>query len=124
MRKMRRRLSVLALAAALPLGLHAAGNPESGKAKAAQICAACHGPDGNKPSAPDQPILAGQHYDYLVRALTDYKIGRRTNPIMKAASRGLACSVSRTGEPGLSTARRPYLRMDGSGSGTVSAGET
>ena len=83
MRKMRRRLTVLALAAALPLGLHAAGNPESGKAKAAQVCAACHGPDGNKPSAADQPILAGQHYDYLVRALTDYKIGRRTNPIMK-----------------------------------------
>ena len=58
-------------------------SPENGKAKAAQVCAACHGPDGNKPSAPDQPILAGQHYDYLVRALTDYKIGRRTNPIMK-----------------------------------------
>jgi len=41
------------------------------------------GPTAKKPSAPDQPILAGQHYDYLVRALTDYKIGRRTNPIMK-----------------------------------------
>jgi cytochrome c553 len=76
-------LTVLALAAALPLALHAAGNAESGKAKAAQVCAACHGPDGNKPSAADQPILAGQHYDYLVRALSDYKIGRRTNPIMK-----------------------------------------
>jgi cytochrome c553 len=82
-RKTRSRLTVLALAAALPLALDAAGNPESGKAKAAQVCAACHGPDGNKPSAADQPILAGQHYDYLVRALTDYKIGRRTNPIMK-----------------------------------------
>jgi len=81
--KMRRPLTVLTLAAALPLTLHAAGNPGSGKAKAAQVCAACHGPDGNKPSAADQPILAGQHYDYLVRALTDYKIGRRTNPIMK-----------------------------------------
>jgi cytochrome c553 len=78
-----KRLIVLAVAASLPLALHAAGNAESGKAKAAQVCAACHGPDGNKPSAPDQPILAGQHYDYLVRALSDYKIGRRTNPIMK-----------------------------------------
>jgi len=77
------RLTVLALAAALPFTLLAAGNPESGKAKAAQVCGACHGPEGNKPSAPDQPILAGQHYDYLVRALTDYKIGRRANPIMK-----------------------------------------
>ena len=78
-----KRLIVLAAAACLPLALHAAGNADSGKAKAAQVCAACHGPDGNKPSAPDQPILAGQHYDYLVRALTDYKIGRRTNAIMK-----------------------------------------
>ena len=60
-----------------------AGDAEKGKAKAAQVCAACHGADGNKPSAPDQPVLAGQYYDYLVRALGDYKNGRRTNPIMK-----------------------------------------
>jgi cytochrome c553 len=71
--------------------VHARGNAESGKAKAAQVCAACHGPEGNKPSAPDQPILAGQHYDYLVRSLTDYKIGRRNNPIMK----GFAAQLSR-----------------------------
>ena len=71
--------------------VQARGNAESGKAKAAQVCAACHGPDGNKPSAPDQPILAGQHYDYLVRALTDYKIGRRNNPIMK----GFAAQLSK-----------------------------
>ena len=69
----------------------ASGNPDNGKNKAAQVCAACHGPDGNKPSAPDQPILAGQHYDYLVRALTDYKIGRRNNPIMK----GFAAQLSK-----------------------------
>ena len=79
---MKRPAFVLA-ALALALPAHAAGNAESGKAKAAQVCAACHGPDGAKPSDATQPILAGQHYDYLVRALTDYKIGRRNNPIMK-----------------------------------------
>ena len=78
-----KRLVVLAATLMLPLGLQARGNAESGKEKAAQVCVACHGADGNKPSTPDQPILAGQHYDYLVRALTDYKLGRRTNPIMK-----------------------------------------
>ena len=78
-----KRLLIFVVAVMLPLGLHARGNAQNGKAKAAQVCAACHGPDGNKPSAPDQPILAGQHYDYLVRALTDYKIGRRQNAIMK-----------------------------------------
>ena len=62
---------------------NAAGNAVAGKEKAAQVCAACHGPEGNKPSDPTQPFLAGQHYDYLVRALTDYKVGRRNNPIMK-----------------------------------------
>jgi cytochrome c553 len=71
------------LACLVAAGVQARGNEEAGKNKAAQVCAACHGPDGNKPSAPDQPILAGQYYDYLVRALTDYKIGRRNNPIMK-----------------------------------------
>ncbi len=69
----------------------AKGDADNGKAKAAQVCAACHGPDGAKPSAPDQPILAGQHYDYLVRALTDYKIGKRNNPIMK----GFAAQLSK-----------------------------
>jgi len=60
-----------------------AKDAEKGKAIAAKVCVACHGVDGNKPSDPAQPILAGQYYDYLVRALTDYKIGRRNNPIMK-----------------------------------------
>ena len=61
----------------------ASGDAGKGQKKAAEVCAACHGPDGAKPSAPDQPVLAGQYYDYLVQALSDYKIGRRTNPIMK-----------------------------------------
>jgi cytochrome c553 len=77
------RLLVLLIAFTVAGAAHARGNAESGQAKAAQVCAACHGPDGNKPSAPDQPVLAGQYYDYLVRALSDYKAGHRTNGIMK-----------------------------------------
>ncbi len=85
----------LAFAAAAALGLAPAagakGNPEQGKSKAAQVCAACHGADGAKPSAPDQPILAGQHYDYLVQALNDYKSGKRNNAVMK----GFAAALSK-----------------------------
>ena len=69
----------------------AAGKAEAGRVKAAQVCGACHGVDGAKPSAPDQPILAGQHYDYLVKALSDYKSGKRNNAIMK----GFAASLSK-----------------------------
>jgi len=79
-------LAVLALAGTA----QAAGNAEAGKAKAAQVCAACHGPEGNKPTAPENPILAGQHQDYLAKALKDYKSGKRNNAIMK----GFAASLS------------------------------
>ena len=45
-------------------------------------CAVCHGENGDKPLAPEYPILAGQYGDYLASALRDYRDGRRTNPIM------------------------------------------
>lgn len=86
-----KRLAFMVMGFALAGAVHAAGNPERGKQKAAQVCAACHGAEGNKPVDPTQPILAGQYYDYLVRALTDYKISRRNNPIMK----GFAAQLSR-----------------------------
>ena len=63
--------------------LEAEGIAERGKAKAAKVCAACHGADGAKPAAPENPILAGQYADYLARALTDYQSGKRANPVMK-----------------------------------------
>lgn len=84
-----RLLAILAMLAVSSL-VHAAGDAEAGKTKAAQVCAACHGADGAKPSAPDQPILAGQYADYLVKTLKDYKAGKRTNPIMQ----GFAAQLS------------------------------
>jgi len=80
---MRPALLVL-LAFAFAGSAFAGGNLEKGKAKAAEVCAACHGADGSKPAAPENPILAGQYGDYIVKALTDYKSGKRANPIMKA----------------------------------------
>ncbi len=68
-----------------------AGDADRGKQKASQVCAACHGAEGNKPSAPDQPVLAGQYPDYLVQALSDYKSGKRNNAIMK----GFASQLSK-----------------------------
>jgi len=42
-------------------------------------CIACHGPfgEGNKPAA--FPELRSQHADYLIKALTDFKSGARSN---------------------------------------------
>jgi cytochrome c553 len=73
-------VAVLALAIAVSGPAAAAGDPVAGKAKS-QVCAACHGPDGNSPTG-DFPKLAGQKEDYLLAALTQYKSGKRKNPIM------------------------------------------
>jgi cytochrome c553 len=78
-----RSLFAFALAACLCGQAFAAGNAASGKQKS-QACAACHGADGNGPTGPDFPRLAGQHYDYLLKALRDYKSGARKDPVMAA----------------------------------------
>ena len=63
---------------ALPAGAAAVGNAP---AKVTELCSACHGKDGVG-IIPDYPTLAGQHADYLARALTEYRKGDRKNPIM------------------------------------------
>ena len=57
-----------------------AADPAAGREKA-KACAVCHGENGVS-QVPDFPKLAGQHQDYLVRALNDYKSGARKNAIM------------------------------------------
>jgi cytochrome c553 len=85
-----KRVLAAALALLLAGTTQAAGNAAAGRTKAAQVCAACHGADGGKPTAPENPILAGQHQDYLLKALKDYKAGKRNNAIMK----GFAATLS------------------------------
>lgn len=53
---------------------------EAGRTKA-QVCAACHGADGNS-SAGTYPNLAGQTWRYLYVQLKDFKEGRRQDPVM------------------------------------------
>lgn len=55
-------------------------------------CAACHGENGAKPILPEYPILAGQHADFLARALRDYRDGHRANAIMAAQVQALQLS--------------------------------
>ena len=64
-------------------------NDEAGKKKADEACAACHGPEGNKPVTPETPRLGGQQYDYLIHALDDYRSGTRDNAVMSAMAKPL-----------------------------------
>lgn len=82
-------LGILAAVAMLALPAHSE-DLEAGRKKADEICAACHGKDGNTPIDPSYPKLAGQYRDYLEHALLDYKNDRRQNPIMGAQARLLS----------------------------------
>ncbi len=85
------RTIVLALTAAfVSMPALARGDKAAGQAKAKQVCAACHGDNGDKPLTPDYPKLAGQYQDYLVHSLKDYKSGVRKNAIMNAQAQTLS----------------------------------
>jgi cytochrome c553 len=56
--------------------------PDLAKGQAlAAVCMACHMADGSR-GAPANPILQGQHPEYLVKQLQEFKSGKRKNAIM------------------------------------------
>jgi cytochrome c553 len=56
------------------------GDKAAGEAKSA-VCLACHGPGGNSVN-PEWPNLAGQHEDYIIKQLTNFKAKERHNDLM------------------------------------------
>lgn len=63
-------------------------DPAKGQTKAAP-CMACHTADGSR-GTPANPILQGQHPEYIVKQLQDFKSGKRKNPVMS----GMAAPLS------------------------------
>jgi cytochrome c553 len=61
----------------------------AGAKKYEAVCASCHGTDGNSGS-PENPKIAGQHPEFLVKQLTEFKNGKRKNAIMQ----GFAATLS------------------------------
>jgi len=97
--------------------LKSSGKPSGELPKAAAMCTSCHGADGVA-VAVIYPSLAGQHEDYLERALEEYRKGGRKNPIMK----GFAATLKEPDiaviaqyfsslAPSLRTEERPYTRF-------------
>jgi cytochrome c553 len=88
-RRVRPLVLTVALCAALAGTTTTLASDDLGKKKADEACAACHGPEGNKPITPETPRLGGQEYGYLVQALTDYRNGTRDNAVMSAMAKPL-----------------------------------
>jgi cytochrome c553 len=83
--------AALAFAASTSLAPAQQG-PDAAKGRtiATQVCAACHGADGNSPT-PANPKLAGQVPEYLVKQLVNFKANtERKNAVMA----GMAAPLS------------------------------
>jgi cytochrome c553 len=65
-----------------------AADPAAAKGRAGQ-CFVCHGADGLA-KVPDAPNLAGQNPAYLVKALKDYRSGKRENEVMSMMAKNLS----------------------------------
>ena len=89
-------VSMACLAAALLSGAASAAEaPKVFKADLARgqqlvaTCTACHAADGSR-GAPTNPIIQGQHPEYIVKQLAEFKAAKRKNPIMQ----GIAAQLS------------------------------
>src|SRR5438309_2693373 len=76
-------LAIVAVALPAAAAQSAGDKPDLAKAQqlVTQVCAACHGADGNSVS-PANPSIAGQHAEYITLQLINFKSGVRNNPVM------------------------------------------
>jgi len=72
---------VAAYLASLGADTVASGGSTAASREETTTCIACHGQNGISLS-PTWPTLAGQHEDYLVHALNQYRDGTRKDPVM------------------------------------------
>lgn len=89
MKCLRASILLAAILATPALAQESKPDPAKGRTIATGVCVACHGVDGNSPITAN-PVLAGQHREYIIKQLRNYKSGDRQNPIMN----GMAASLS------------------------------
>ncbi len=88
-------------------------DPAKGQALAA-ACQACHTADGSR-GTPANPILQGQHPEYIFKQLSEYKTGKRKNAVMSGMALTLtsdddmkhvaAFYASKTAKPGFAKSK-------------------
>jgi cytochrome c553 len=96
------RNRVIALAGAIAWGIACAATAQDkAQSIANQVCAACHGGDGNS-TAPANPKIAGQGVDYLQKQLRDFKAADGKKPLRESPiMNGMVANLSEGDMKGL-----------------------
>ena len=79
--------TIACMAFIITTNVYAGGDPTAGKTKTA-VCTACHGNAGVS-TTPIWPNLAGQHAEYIIKQLHDFKDKKRENPQMSPMTAAL-----------------------------------
>ena len=86
------------LAAAVVAGPVQAADVAAGKAKATEVCAACHGENGIS-TTENIPSLAGQQDQFIQWQLVFFRAGTRKNEQMQPVSNSSITRISATSAP-------------------------
>ena len=86
---MKKIVGILAIIISMPIYSTAmAGDAAAGKEKS-QSCVSCHGMNGRSTN-PNNPNLAGQKKNYLIKAMKAYKEGKRQDAMMTSMMSALS----------------------------------
>ena len=88
-----RLAATIVVAVLISSSTYAQGDPAKAQQIVTQVCSACHGADGN--STLPNPNLAGQHPEYLLKQLMNFKSqGGRPAERINAVMSGMAAPLS------------------------------
>lgn len=95
-------MGIVRLAAAMALAFTCSAQAQDkAQSIASQVCAACHGADGNS-TAPANPKIASQGVDYLNKQLRDFKAAGGKKPLRESAiMNGMVANLSEADMQGL-----------------------
>jgi cytochrome c553 len=82
------------------------------------VCAACHAADGNSVVSVN-PKLAGQHPEYLVKQLTEFKSGKRANAVMSAMAANLSADDMKSLAAYFSSQKISLAKAKSNGAGSL-----
>ncbi len=91
---------------------------KSAEATVKAVCSACHGADGNSVITLN-PKLAGQHPEYLLKQLTNFKEGKRVNAVMSGMVANLSLQQMQDLAAYFATQKTTLAKAKSNGAGSL-----
>jgi cytochrome c553 len=115
-------LRAMAVAAATLISAAASAAADDDIAAKVQVCAGCHGANGEPADPKSTPIIWGQQSNYLYKELHDYHSGARSNQIMEPLAKTMSLPDLRQAADYLAAKPWPAAHASSGGAAPESSG--